>query len=417
MSKSQPTGFVDRLAERGLIDRWGFLSFAFGGAVLILLAKSLQANASVVAAGAVAAMTAYALVVQRSGSGRLRADQAGDNCYYLGLVYTLISLSYAIFTFDPADTATTIVQGFGIALSTTVMGLVLRVFFHQSRPDLVQTEDTARIELADAAGRLKAELSSMVVSFNDFGRQTRQSLEELSVEVVRSLNTAREASDAAIRAASAEANVALAEQNTEALAKAKRMSAATEKVVAGIERQAEALGKAAAATDGISAGLAALNDAASATRAAMQAQAEHAGELNRLQAEAQASSRDLRDAAVQLVENVRALDETAGRFDSLVAARLAEVRAAPEAIVADARASLERALGELSTTLQATVAAQRDAAGDLAARTAESLALAEGHNRALEAELSRSRENVAKVHAALVEMTGRLADRLESEVA
>lgn len=417
MSQSQPTGFVDRLAERGLIDRWGFLSFAFGGAVLILLAKSLQANASVVAAGAVAAMTAYALVVQRSGSGRLRADQAGDNCYYLGLVYTLISLSYAIFTFDPADTATTIVQGFGIALSTTVMGLVLRVFFHQSRPDLVQTEDTARIELADAAGRLKAELSSMVVSFNDFGRQTRQSLEELSVEVVRSLNTAREASDAAIRAASAEANVALAEQNTEALAKAKRMSAATEKVVAGIERQAEALGKAAAATDGISAGLAALNDAASATRAAMQAQAEQAGELNRLQAEAQASSRDLRDAAVQLVENVRALDETAGRFDSLVAARLAEVRAAPEAIVADARASLERALGELSTTLQATVAAQRDAAGDLAERTAESLALAEGHNRALEAELGRSRENVAKVHAALVEMTGRLADRLESEVA
>ncbi|TAL34958.1 MAG: hypothetical protein EPN98_07830 [Phenylobacterium sp.] len=417
MSQSHPTGFVDRLAERGLIDRWGFLSFAFGGAVLILLAKSLQANAAVVAAGAVAAMTAYALVVQRSGSGRLRADQAGDNCYYLGLVYTLISLSYAIFTFDPADTATTIVQGFGIALSTTVMGLVLRVFFHQSRPDLVQTEDTARIELADAAGRLKAELSSMVVSFNDFGRQTRQSLEELSVEVVRSLNTAREASDAAIRAASAEANAALAEQNTEALAKAKRMSAATEKVVAGIERQAEALGKAAAATDGISAGLAALNDAASVTRAAMQAQAEQAGELNRLQAEAQASSRDLRDAAVQLVENVRALDETAGRFDRLVAARLAEVRAAPEAVVAEARVSLERALGELSTTLQATVAAQRDAAADLAARTAESLALAQGHNRALEAELGRSRENVAKVHAALVEMTGRLANRLESEVA
>jgi hypothetical protein len=415
MSQSQPTGFVDRLAERGLIDRWGFLTFALGGAVLILLSKSLQASATLIAAGAVAAMIAYALVVQRSGSGRLRGDQAGDNCYYLGLVYTLISLSYAIFTFDPADTATTIVQGFGIALSTTVMGLVLRVFFHQSRPDLVQTEDTARIELAEAAGRLKTELSNMVVSFNDFGRQTRQSLEELSAEVVRSLNATREASDAAIRAASADASAALAEQNAEALAKVKRMSAASEKVVTGIERQAEALGKAAAATDGISAGLAALNEAASATRAEMRIQAEQAGELNRLQAETQANSRDLRDAAVQLLENVRALDETAGRFDNLITARLAEVRSAPEALITEARVSLEQALGELTATLQATVAGQREAAANLASRTADSLTLAEGHNRALEAELTRSRENVTKVHAALVEMTGRLADRLESE--
>ena len=58
------------------------------------------------------------------------------------------------------------------------MGLVLRVFFSQSRVDLVQTEDTARIELAEAAGRLKVELSSAVVSMNDFSRQTRQALQD-----------------------------------------------------------------------------------------------------------------------------------------------------------------------------------------------------------------------------------------------
>ncbi|RYF50796.1 MAG: hypothetical protein EOO27_31115, partial [Comamonadaceae bacterium] len=67
------------LEERGWIDRWGFLLFAFGGAASILIAK---------AAGAAIAMVAYAFVVQTSGTGRLRADQAGDNCYYLGLIYT-----------------------------------------------------------------------------------------------------------------------------------------------------------------------------------------------------------------------------------------------------------------------------------------------------------------------------------------
>lgn len=411
------SGLVDRLAERGLIDRWGFLLFAFGGAAAILLAKSIRADAVVVALGAALAMVAYAAVVQRSGSGRLRADQAGDNCYYLGLIYTLVSLSYAIFTFDPNDTATTIVQGFGIALATTIVGLVLRVFFQQSRVDLVQAEDTARIELADAAGRLKAELSGMVVSFNDFGRQTRQSLEELRQEVLRSLTEAREAADVAVRNAATEANAALSEQTTEALAKAKRLSAATEKVVSGIERHAEVLAKVETATDGISTGLAALHDAATATRAAMETQAAQAGELNRLQAEAYETSRDLKEVVSQLLENVRTLDATASRFDSLVAARLDEVRAAPVEIATEAKASLERVLGELRGSLEAMVTAQRDLATQLASQTGESLSLVDRHNKALEAELSRSRDNVSKVHAALVDMTGQLADRLESQVA
>ena len=66
MSQLRPTGFVDRLAERGLIDRWGFLCFAFGGAVFILLLKSVDVNTVLVSIGAAAAMLAYAILVQRS---------------------------------------------------------------------------------------------------------------------------------------------------------------------------------------------------------------------------------------------------------------------------------------------------------------------------------------------------------------
>src|SRR5689334_22344943 len=103
------TGLVDRLEERGFVDRWGFLLFAFAGGIGILFAKKSAVEPVAVAVGAAMVMIAYAALVQRSGTGRLRADQAGDNCYYLGLIYTLISLSWAIFTFDPTATATTIV--------------------------------------------------------------------------------------------------------------------------------------------------------------------------------------------------------------------------------------------------------------------------------------------------------------------
>lgn len=407
------SGLVDRLNDRGAVDRWGFLLFAFVGSGAILVAKSVQANTVLVAIGAVVAMASYAALVQSAGSGRLRADQAGDNCYYLGLIYTLSSLSYAIFTFDPNDTATTIVQGFGIALATTIVGLVLRVFFNQSRVDLVQTEDTARIELADAAGRLKAELSSAVVSFNDFGRQTRQSLEELRAEVLKSLAEAREAADVSVRSASAEANATLTAQTTEAVAKAKRLSTATEKVVEGVERHADVLGKVEIATDGISKGLVALQDAAAATQAAMKTQADQAAQLNQIQSETHSASQELKNVVSQLLDNVRALDGTAGRFDTLIAARLDEVRSAPEKIVAEANRRLEQVLSELNSNLENTAKAQRELASQLAMQTGDSLASVERHNQALDAELTKSRENVVKVHSALVEMTGELADRVE----
>ena len=112
---AKATGWSDRLRDRGFIDQWGLLGVAGAGVARIVTSKALGIETVWVAIGAVLLMFIYALVIGRAGTGRLRADQAGDNCYYLGLIYTLSSLSYAIFTFDPDGTATTVVQGFGIA--------------------------------------------------------------------------------------------------------------------------------------------------------------------------------------------------------------------------------------------------------------------------------------------------------------
>ena len=157
MNMADSITWIDRLRDRGFTDQLGFMIFAVGGFAGIISAKALGIETIWVAIGAVVAMLLYALAIGRQGIGRLRADQAGDNCYYLGLIYTLASLSYAITTFDPNDTATTVVQGFGIALATTIIGLILRVFFAQGRPDLENSEVEARLELTDAVARLKGE--------------------------------------------------------------------------------------------------------------------------------------------------------------------------------------------------------------------------------------------------------------------
>ena len=479
-------GLVDRLSERGYVDRWGFLLFAAGGGTAILLAKLFGVSATLVAAGAAMTMVAYAVLVQFSGTGRLRADQAGDNCYYLGLIYTLVSLAYAIFLFDPAGTATTIVQGFGIALATTIMGLVLRVFFNQTRVDLVQTEDTARVELADAAGRLKAELAAMVVSMNDFGRQTRQSLEELRDGVVDALGEVQATASATVAAASAQASQAvadattqaseaiatntaratqaltytsaeaakaIAEQSSEAVARARRLAAATEKVVSGIERHAGTLGVVETATAGIAASLAALEGAAEATRGSMDALASRADDVGGAQAGVASAARELELSVGALREQIQGFDGAAGRFDELVASRIEEVRRVPDDIAARAAASIEVAVAAIRAGLESAVAAQEEARRKTAEAAAESargadaattafreslekivaaqdqataaiargaadgVAAVERHNAALEEELARARGNVAKVHSALVDMTGELASQVEARAA
>ncbi len=411
------------LEDRGWIDRWGFLLFAFGGAAGILLAKTFGVAAIPVAGGAAAAMVGYAVVVQTSGTGRLRADQAGDNCYYLGLIYTLISLAYAIFFFDPATTATTVVQGFGVALATTIMGLILRVFFSQSRADLVETEDTARIELADAAGRLKAELQAMTISMSDYGRETRQALEELRSQVVEALvGVQGDASKAiyetsiaageAMLTMSADATALVTQQSTEAAARAKRMSAATDKVIAGIEKHAEALGGVERSSTAITASLASLEKVAGRTERNLGELSQRADGMAGAQTLLAQAGDDLREAVAGVTQQVKSFDATSTRFDAAVTARLEEIKQSPGDMMARTAEAFGRASGAMQDQFAIITQGQQAFAEDIARRTADSIALLDRHNTAMEQELGRSRENVAKVHGALVQMTGTLVDRV-----
>lgn len=387
--------YVSRLSDYRWVDRWAFLIFAFGGAAGILIAKVIGVRPIPVAAGAAITMTAYAALMQVSGTGRLRSDQAGDNCYYLGLIFTLTSLAYAIFFFDPSNTATNIVQGFGIALATTIMGLVLRVFFNQSRVDLVETEDRTRIELQDAASRLKAQLSAMTVSMNDFGRETRQSLEELREGVLKALEDTREASIAAVSETASSASAAIQQQSDSASKQAARLGAAADAFVVAIEGQVQALASIRASSDGIGAALAEVRATAVETNAAVSGLTEQTALLRDAQAEVRSTGEGVHRAVSQLSEGVGSLHGSIGSFDAKV-----------ESILS----GLQEAASSLSET-------QRQVTGSLAKQAEEAVALVGRHNEALEQELSRSRANVIKVHSSLAGMTEELAIRFEAQAA
>jgi len=120
---------------------------------------------------------------------RVREDVIGDNLYYLGFLFTLTSLSCALYSFSTGDNSTKdIISNFGIALATTIVGLALRVLLNQIRRDVDEIERDTRMALTDAATKLKADLQEMEIEFNSFRRTIQQSISEGFTDVSKKAN-------------------------------------------------------------------------------------------------------------------------------------------------------------------------------------------------------------------------------------
>jgi DNA anti-recombination protein RmuC len=404
----------DLLKDRGRIDQYGFLFFALVGGVLIVLAKYAEAESHWVAVGAVVVMALYALLINRSGSGRLRSDQAGDNCYYLGLIYTLASLAYAIFTFDPANTATTIVQGFGIALATTIVGLVLRVFFNQGRPDLEDYEERARISLTEAASQLRTQIGQVVRDMNDLSRQVRQSINETRDSAASEIETFTKSSVDGLREVVDTANEAIRGEANDFAARSKRYTLSFDKLVTTLDAHAENVGKLSDVHGAMASTVEMLSRAAATaqeTIGVLASQAEHSAAG--VQAVRQGSEKSL-EVVQQLNMTMAQVAANLSSFHAQAEQQLNAIRSAPGEAVSNASEALARTVAQLEEQVRQLASTHRDAAQGIASQAQTSLDMTRQLNEALEAALTQSRTLVGQVHGELAHMTAELVRQVEA---
>lgn len=406
--------FRDRLRDRGFIDQWGFIAFAFVGFIGIFLAKSIGVKTNWVAFGAVIAMLTYAVVIGRAGTGRVRADQAGDNCYYLGLIYTLASLSYAIASFDPNDTASTIVQGFGIALATTILGLILRVFFSQGRPDLENHEEELRLELTEAVSRLKGELNNVLLNMNDFSRRFQQSMEEMHNSATGSIEKFTASSVAGLSTVVEEAAEAIRSEANDFASRSKRYSTTFNNLVSKLERHGEAVERMSEAHDAISGNAAASASAAVSATESVELLVQGAKAASSTALSTSKSAEMTYELVAKISETVDGVGASLRRFQDETDKRLDEIASGPSEAVKTAISALAEASDSLGRNIAGVEKLHRDVNANLAAQSEASLALSKRHNGELEIELERSRQLVDKVHSSLADMTGALARAVES---
>jgi uncharacterized protein YukE len=145
-------------------------AFAFLLGTALILYSKLQLQSVPIAIGAPnLIICAYAALVASQPKVHRSASDA-DNLYYLGFLFTIVSLGSTLFTFDAKDTsslANTLIPSFGVALSTTIVGLLFRTLLLPHVIDIGQQDQAARFQLYEATNEFIKALSSNTQKLNE----------------------------------------------------------------------------------------------------------------------------------------------------------------------------------------------------------------------------------------------------------
>ena len=140
---------------------------ALGGAFLLgcvgsVVLKFSEAPVLATALWPVGVLVGYVLACLALRRIAIEPETVGDNCYYLGFLFTLSSLAVTLYQIRnlssldggatlAADVIPLVISGFGVALMSTIMGVFLRVMMMQMRPDIVARDREIRRDLSQGA--------------------------------------------------------------------------------------------------------------------------------------------------------------------------------------------------------------------------------------------------------------------------
>lgn len=163
-------------------------AFVIGTAGVVAF-KILPVHPAFGALFAALVLVLYALIAYVATPLRMDSETIGDNCYYLGFLLTLTSLAITLYFVvaapagDRAALIPEIISGFGVALSSTIVGVFLRVLMLQLKVDIEARERRARLELNEVARAFRLELGSTLDRVKSFSTESVQQAAEREVRM------------------------------------------------------------------------------------------------------------------------------------------------------------------------------------------------------------------------------------------
>lgn len=417
------------LFARRNFDKWAFF-VVLGLGIAAIITADVMAMPKIEAVAACSGLIAiYAAAVMFLPALRLRPDQVGDNCYYLGLLFTLTSLGLALYRFASSDLGTdSILRNFGIAIGTTIIGLGLRVGITQFREDPEDLEYEAREALASTVRRLRADLDQSVAELQRFSDGARQALAETSEAARNATSEALSSTAARFEAALTETTQAFNENTAGFNKRAVSINRSLEKVVEAVDALTERIASVRPDEQLMQAGmkpaLEALQSAVVSFGDALESQkARIDGSFSSLE--------KFSEAADQFELSASALSRAASEFEGSMSRlgqgtelieRLDETTRSAAAAATTLAEQMNDAASSTGKVAEVAIHRIETAAANLTDRTSTSLSAVEQVSartvetfQRLNAEFSGSSQSVEHVRRELAELAGWIIARLDRE--
>ncbi len=120
----------------------------------------------------IAIMLLYVLIGVISPDPALTPEKFADSCYYLGFIFTITSIIFSLFDLPNIGTQmSAIAVRFGAAMTSTVLGLAVRVVFVSFRLDMDDAMKLAENKVVDATYQLRDQLTIALEKLRVFERQ------------------------------------------------------------------------------------------------------------------------------------------------------------------------------------------------------------------------------------------------------
>ena len=165
-----------------------FLTFTLIGIILLISLRLLNKPVIVTLVLAVIMISFYGTVVFLTRRFQLSSDQSADNCYYMGLLFTLTAIAYSLWAVvEQGHQVESIISDMGISLGSTIVGLIWRLALSQMRSDPIEVEESIRLQLSESARLVKGQLQEVSSEFEVFSTSLRQVFQETSKSLAISL--------------------------------------------------------------------------------------------------------------------------------------------------------------------------------------------------------------------------------------
>ncbi|SAL81871.1 hypothetical protein AWB68_06296 [Caballeronia choica] len=120
----------------------------------------------------IAIMLIYILIGVISPDPALTPEKFADSCYYLGFIFTITSIIFSLFDLPNIGTQmSAIAVRFGAAMTSTVLGLAVRVVLVSFRLDMDDAMKLAENKVVDATYQLRDQLTIVLEKLRVFERQ------------------------------------------------------------------------------------------------------------------------------------------------------------------------------------------------------------------------------------------------------